>query len=627
MELNRQTDKQTNMKEDPVERGTWGNQIEFILSLVGYAVGLGNIWRFPYLTYNNGGGAFLVPYVIMLIIAGLPLFFLELSFGQFGSLGPITIWKACPLFKGVGYGMVAISTMVSIYYNVIIMYSVFYMCVSLISLDTGLPWEKCNNEWNTKWCIEYNKENPNFTLDLHRKFCPDLLNGANLTVAANNLTFCGIKNFTTASQEYWTNVVLQLNGSSGIGDLGSVSLRNVIFLLLTWIIIYFCLRNGVKSSGKVVYFTATFPYVMLIVLLIRGVTLEGYMDGIRFYIIPKWEKLKNVKVWADAATQIFYSLGPAFGGLITMSSYNKFNNNCYRDALMVSIINCGTSVFGGFVIFSVLGYMSYVTGRPVETVAQSGSGLVFVVYPEGLARMPVSSLWSFLFFFMIFTLGLDSQFAMMETVISSIIDEFPSYLRHHKQWVTITCCLICFLLGIPMVTSGGMYVLTLMDSFSGSYGLMIVCLCELIAVSWIYGLKRFRSDIKMMLGFEPGIYWMATWAFITPVAIVFIFIMSAINQTKAKYVNYTFEFWAQGLGWMMVVIPIALIIITGIIQSILHIGDIRKVIQPTKDWGPALIENRTGIYAPGHSMESGLDNMAYTNDVKKAISDGESTNL
>lgn len=605
-----------------IERGTWGNQIEFILSLVGYAVGLGNIWRFPYLTYNNGGGAFLVPYIIMLVIAGLPLFFFELSLGQFASLGPTAVWKVCPLFKGVGYGMVAISTMVSIYYNVIIMYSVYYMFVSFISLDGGLPWENCKNDWNTKWCVEYKKDGGNTTLDTLQRVCPEKLVKANLTVVAGNMSYCGYTNFTTASQEYWTNVVLRLPEADGIGDLGPVSLRNVLFLLLTWVIIYFCLKNGVKSSGKVVYFTATFPYLMLIVLLIRGVTLEGYLEGIKFYIIPKWHKLLNIKVWADAATQIFYSLGPAFGGLITMSSYNKFNNNCYRDALSVALINCGTSVFGGFVIFSVLGYMSYTTGRPVENVVDSGSGLVFVVYPEGLARMPVPSLWSFLFFFMIFTLGLDSQFAMMETVISSIIDEFPTYLRKRKQWVTISCCIICFILGIPMVTSGGMYVLTLMDSFSGSYGLMIVCLGELIAVSWIYGYKRFCADIKMMIGFEPGIYWKATWIVITPAAILFIFIMSAVGQSKAKYVKYTFESWAQGLGWMMVTIPIALILFTGIVQIVLHKFDIRKVIRPTSDWGPGLIENRTGIYDPKFRL-SGINNKAFDGEAPPYVQNGK----
>ncbi|GFS10604.1 transporter [Elysia marginata] len=178
---------------------------------------------------------------------------------------------------------------------------------------------------------------------------------------------------------------------------------------LAWLVLFFSLRKGVETSGKIVYFMATFPYVVLVALLIRGVTLEGYMKGIEFYIIPEWEKLKDVNVWREAATQIFYSLGPAFGTLITMASYNPFRHNCYRDAILVAIINCSTSIFAGFVIFSMLGYMATITNQAVEDVTQSGPGLVFVVYPEGIARMPVSGLWAFLFFFMLIALGLDSQ--------------------------------------------------------------------------------------------------------------------------------------------------------------------------------------------------------------------------
>lgn len=135
-----------------------------------------------------------------------------------------------------------------------------------------------------------------------------------------------------------------------------------------FVLVYFSLWKGVKSSGKAVWVTALAPYFVLIVLLFRGVTLPGSAEGIRYYLTPEWEKLKNTRVWIDAASQIFFSLGPGFGTLLALSSYNKFNNNCYRDALLTSSINCLTSFLAGFVIFSVLGYMAQVQNVDIDKV-------------------------------------------------------------------------------------------------------------------------------------------------------------------------------------------------------------------------------------------------------------------
>ena len=145
-----------------------------------------------------------------------------------------------------------------------------------------------------------------------------------------------------------------------------------------FVLVYFSLWKGVKSSGKAVWVTALAPYFVLFVLLIRGVTLDCAGEGIRYYLTPEWEKLKNTKVWIDAASQIFFSLGPGFGTLLALSSYNKFNNNCYRDALLTSSINCLTSFLAGFVIFSVIGYMAKIQNVDIDKVGLEGPGLVFI---------------------------------------------------------------------------------------------------------------------------------------------------------------------------------------------------------------------------------------------------------
>ncbi|XP_069129867.1 sodium-dependent proline transporter-like isoform X1 [Argopecten irradians] len=615
-----------------VERGAWGNQIQFFLSCVGYAVGLGNIWRFPYLCFRNGGGAFLIPYVLMLAFVGLPVFFLELAFGQFASLGPLSIWRVNPLFKGIGYASVCVSTMVAIYYNVVIAYALYYLLVSLVSFDSDVPWASCGNPWNSDYCItnltlieDGMNDTEKLSIQLERmnvsciqETIPNYgLPYENLTYefTKKNLTDCSYESlYKTSSEEYFTNFVLRLNDVHDIGGVGEISPKLTVTLLIAWIFIFFSLMKGVKSSGKVIYFTATFPYLVLVTLLIRGVTLEGYKKGIEFYIIPKWEELANPRPWIDAASQIFYSLGPAFGSLITMASYNKFKNNCYRDAILVAIINCGTSIFAGFVIFSVLGFMAHLTGKEVKDVATTGPGLVFIAYPEGIARMPFPPIWAFLFFFMLLLLGMSSQFGMVEGVISALSDEFPGVLRKYKTYWVLFVCMALFLLGLTNVTQGGILVLTLMNDYSGSYGILFIAFCELAALMWSYGLTNFCDDVEMMLGFRPNIFWRATWAVISPLIILAILVASVVKFVPSAYGDYVFEDWAQGIGWVMVGLPIALILVVAVIQLIRY-GGFKEATTPLHSWGPAEEENRTGRYSEAYKRANeeyhGAENNGY----------------
>lgn len=162
--------------------------------------------------------------------------------------------------------------------------------------------------------------------------------------------------------------VLEQYKSNGLEYMGPVKPALALCVFGVFILVYFSLWKGVKSTGKAVWVTALAPYFVLVVLLVRGVTLDGAGDGIRYYLTPEWDKLMTTKVWIDAASQIFFSLGPGFGTLLALSSYNKFNNNCYRDALLTSSINCLTSFLAGFVIFSVLGYMAKVQNVGIDKV-------------------------------------------------------------------------------------------------------------------------------------------------------------------------------------------------------------------------------------------------------------------
>ncbi|XP_061183688.1 sodium- and chloride-dependent glycine transporter 1-like [Saccostrea echinata] len=596
--------------DENVGRGNWSGRLDFLLSCVGFAVGLGNIWRFPYLCYQSGGGAFLIPYVIFLILCGIPLFFLEISYGQFASLSPITVWKISPLFKGVGYGMVIISGIVCVYYNIIITWTIYFLYHSFKAV---LPWSTCDNKWNTDNCyIRGESILPNATMN-------GTLDGYNAT-DVNITDFDIIKNTSlsdhkvTASEEFWQNEVLQI--TKGIEDLGTIRWELLICLALAWIVVFLCLCKGVKSSGRVVYVTATFPYLVLIILFIRGVTLPGAGAGIYFYLVPEWEKLATFKVWGDAAVQIFYSVGMAWGGLITMASFNKFNNNCYRDAMIVPLINCGTSVFAGLVIFSVLGFMSYETGVDIDKVVTQGPGLTFVAYPEAVSKLPISPLWAVLFFLMLFTIGLDSQFGMFETMTSAFVDEFPHLLKNRKVLFTAFFCFIEFLLGIPCIMEGGIYVLQIMDWYCATFSLMLLSLTECVVIAWIYGADRFYKDIELMIGYQPGIWWKICWKFITPLTITFIWLFSVTQLSPVTYGDYEYPDGAIVFGWMLGLVSLVPVPVCALIAILGEKGNlfqrIKKLVHHADDWGPAVEKHRVKYLQSLQDSQESLDSVVCT---------------
>ncbi|CAI9544944.1 unnamed protein product [Staurois parvus] len=418
----------------------------------------------------------------------------------------------------------------------------------------------------------------------------------NLTMV--NYTSHGNKSFVSGSEEYFKYNMLKI--SAGIEFPGEIRWPLVFSLFLAWVIVYASLAKGIKTSGKVVYFTATFPYVVLVILLIRGVTLPGAGDGIWYFITPKWEKLGDAMVWKDAATQIFFSLSAAWGGLITLSSYNKFHNNLYRDTLIVTCTNSATSIFAGFVIFSVIGFMANELKVDIDKVADQGPGIAFVVYPEALTRLPLSPFWAIIFFLMLLTLGLDTMFATIETIVTSVADEYPKYLRTHKPLFTLVCCLAFFIMGFPMITQGGIYMLQLVDTYAASYSLVIIAIFELVGISYIYGLQRFCEDIEMMIGFQPNRFWKICWAFVTPTILTFILCFSFYQWEPMTYGSYHYPTWSMVLGWLMLACSVIWIPIMFVIKMHLAPGNfierLKLVCSPQPDWGPFLSKHRGERY-------------------------------
>merc|ERR1712123_462217 len=425
------------------------------------------------------------------------------------------------------------------------------------------------------------------------------------------------------SEDYFKRTLLGLEPETSWSNMGGLKWELVLCLAAAWFIVCMCLIKGVQSSGKVDYFTALFPYLVLVILLIRGATLPGAYKGILFYVYPTTEALEglqNVAVWSAAATQIFYSLGPSFGGLITLASYNKFTNNCHRDAILIAFSNCGTSIFAGFVIFSIIGFMAKQAALPVEDVIKGGTGLAFIAYPEAVTQMPVPQLWSFLFFGMLITLGLDSQFTMTETITTAIMDQYP-HLRQHKGKVVISASVIGFILGLTMCTRGGIFMFELINWYSASWGLLICAITEIIIIMYAYGYKNFLENIEEMGIRLPAFmkyYWLSMWLVITPVCLFFVLIMNFVQYSPAyspSYTqdNYVFPVAIQFLGWVMALVAVFFILI-GVAFQIYNRKkngkptDFKSMITPNEKWGSALVTNTV------KKKTTGVDNQTYVRD-------------
>ncbi|RXN30850.1 sodium-dependent serotonin transporter-like protein [Labeo rohita] len=485
-------------------RDKWSKKMDFLLSVIGFAVDLGNVWRFPYICYQNGGGAFLIPYVLMAVFGGVPLFYMELALGQFHRTGAISIWKhICPIFKGIGFAICIIALYVSFYYNTIIAWALFYF---YSSFSSTLPWTSCDNDWNTENCTNY--------------------------FGKDNVTWTNYSR--SPAEEFYTRNVLAVHESSGLGDVGYIRWQLMLCLFLIFTIVYFSLWKGVKTSGKVVWVTATLPYVVLLILMIRGATLPGAWKGVVFYLNPKWEKLQETSVWVDAAAQIFFSLGPGFGVLLALSSYNPFNNNCYRDAIVTSLVNCLTSFVSGFVIFTVLGYMAEQRNVNVEDVARDkGPSLLFITYPEAIANMVGSTFFAIIFFVMMITLGLDSTFGGLEAIITAVMDEYPDTLSHRRELFVLGLVVVCFL--------GSLSTLTKDSKVKKRFILFLPNKC----------INRFSNDIKSMLGYTPGLFWKVCWVAISPAFLAYIIISSLLNPQPLSLFDYEFPDWSITVGYII----------------------------------------------------------------------------
>ncbi|EDX06730.1 GD25852 [Drosophila simulans] len=503
--------------ESSGQRDQWSRGVEFLFSCIALSVGLGNVWRFPFIALENGGGAFLIPYV---------------------HCAPAD-WQTA-------------------YYACIMALTIMYLVASFSEV---LPWTYCLVEWG-KSCV------------------------ATGATAANDSS---IVQGVSSAELFFTQTVLREPESLDDNGLGTPSWDLVLCLLATWVIIGTILSKGIRSSGKASYFLALFPYVIMVILLIRAVTLPGAWQGIVYFLKPQWSQLLNPHVWYAAITQMFFSLAICFGTLVMYASFNDFNKNVHKDVIIITTIDSLTSILAGCIIFGILGNLAFETNtKDISQVVKGGAGLAFISYPEAIAKFKyLPQLFAVLFFFMLLVLGIGSNIGMASAVVNVVKDRFT----HLPHWLlAVGASIIGFLCGLVYMTPGGQFVLNLVDFYGCTFIALVLAIAELLAVGWIYGVKRICSDIEFMLNVKTSFYWRICWAIVAPglmfLVLVYMLLATTSDVQGGSVSSGLLYGWLDYLGT-----GCAAAALLGFFTIYQQPGKtfgskFRMAMQPTANWGP-----------------------------------------
>ncbi|TNF69475.1 MAG: neurotransmitter symporter family protein [Gammaproteobacteria bacterium] len=407
----------------------------FVLAAVGSAAGLGNVWRFPYLAYEHGGGAFFIAYFICLLVLGLPLLIMEIGLGQitrFGAPKALGSIGNTSKFKIIGWLAVLISFGVLTYYLVI-----------------------------TSWVINYAIQSPSIPWKLN-------------------------------AQDYFYNDFLSL--TSHISQVTHLNVTISLGVIATLILIYIAVYKGTSGIARVAKWITPIPFILLIVLLINSLLLNGAWSGLKLFLQPHWASLYSLDLWFDAASQVLFTLSLGFGVMFAYGAILKKEVNVKKMATAVIIGDTLIAFFSGIIIYSVLGYYSTVTHTPIDQVVEGGIGLAFIVFPKALALLPFGQgFFSTIFYLALFALAFTSIVSLFEAILAATMDGTQKIKRQSILLITI---ILTFIVSLIYSGNNGLYILDIVDHFIGGYGVLIISLLQAMAIGWCYDAERLRYNLK-----------------------------------------------------------------------------------------------------------------------------------
>ena len=490
-----------------MQREQWNSRVGFILAAVGSAIGLGNIWRFPYMAYENGGGAFFIAYLFAMISAGIPFMIMEFSLGhKLRGAAPKVFAKLGHNYglrlEWLGWFQVFIAAIIAIYYVAII-----------------------------GWAISF-------------------------------LGFSFTQSWGADTNAFFFKEYLQLEDNSPT-RLGQFQLHIAIPMAIAWSItslaIFTGVRGGIERASKIMM---PLLFIMVLTLIGRIIMLPGALEGLNYLFEPDFSKIFDAKVWSAAYGQIFFTLSVGFAIMLAYSSYLPEKSDISNNAFMTVLINCGFSIMSGIMIFGVLGYMAQEQGKELTEVVSSGVGLAFVTIPAAINLLPAPYIFGPLFFLALVVAGLSSHISIIEAVTSAVMDK----LNLVRKKATLLVCGTGFLASMAFATNGGLLLLDLVDYFINNVALLFSCFVELIILAWLFKIADIRDYANRLSEFTVGRWFDLCLRFISPAMLAIILVKNLINTVTEGYGGYPIADQLI-LGWGLIAAMLLLSLIINLFTS------------------------------------------------------------
>ncbi|MEE3489539.1 sodium-dependent transporter [uncultured Methanobrevibacter sp.] len=444
----------------------WNSNLAFMMAMIGSAVGLGNIWRFPNVLYSNGGGSFMIPYIVSLFLLGISFVLVEYAVGfKFKKSIARILYSIKDKLEPVAWFILLIVFLITTYYVCVVAWDFIYIILSF------------TKAWGAN---------------------PDL---------------------------YFANNVLHATESvSGIFTIvPNVLISVFIIWLIAWLIIKRDLNDGIGKVSQILL-----PLLCLIVvgIVIFSLTLPGASLGYTQIFNPDWSALTNLDVWLAAFGQIVFSLSLGMAIAMTYASYLPEGSKLVDNAIIVAFSNSGFEVFNSIGIFSILGFMALSSGVPFNELVTEGTGLAFVVFPQVFNTMgPVAYIIGPAFFICILFAGITSVIALLEGVCYSISEKF---LIERKKTATAVC-IIGFLISAIFATGIGSTILGVFDAYLNNFALLFAILLECIIFGWIYKFDDLIDTLNKNSSITVGKTWKTVIKFILPICILGLWIQGIIS--------------------------------------------------------------------------------------------------